>query len=426
MPTASKRTAAIAFAALLVGTIVLVAATAGLGKPSLPDGAKAFVEDSPGGEVSQAQFDAALTQAAARQGAQAEAPEPGTPQYDQLKETAMADVLLARWVRGEAAELGIEVSDRETDAELEKIVEEQFGGQEAFDKFLEESSFSPEDARERVELQLLSTRIQEQVLGTEPPTIPDDEIAEYYDENVDQFKTPETRDVRTLLNPDEAKAQEALDQLSEDDSPGNWKKVTEQLSTDEATAPLGGLRQGVVSGQNEPALDAAIFAAAEGELVGPIKGDSGFYVVQVVAVNEAQTQPLDDQVSQQINQTLGAERQQETATSYQEGFLERWRANTVCADDVAIDRCSNAPPPPDACQGDDEGEEPGLDPLTGEPVVGCPAFVPSMRPVPPSSAGEAVAAGLPQGPQYPVPPEPTLPADAQQIPGGAPAPVPGG
>lgn len=435
MPTVSKRTAAIALTALLVGTIILVAATAGLGKPSIPDGAVAFVDGAPDGEVTQEQFDAALAQAAARQGAEGgdtTVPEPGTPQYDLLKETAMADLLLARWVRGEAQELGIEVSDREIDAELEKIVEEQFGGQKEFDRFLEESSFSPEDARERVQLQVLSGRIQEQILGTEPPTVPDEEIQEFYDENIEQFETPETRDVRTLLNPEEGEAQEAFDELSGDDSPGSWKQVTRELSTDEATAPLGGLRQGVVAGQNEPALDEAIFGAEEGELLGPIEGEAGFYVVQVVAINPASTQELDEQVSEQISQTLGAERQQEIATNYQEGFLERWRTATVCAEEQAIDRCANAPAPPDACLGDDEGETPAVDPVTGEPAEGCPAFVPSTRPVPPELAGDDSAVGKPQGPQYPVPPAPAAPPPgAQPIPGGAPpgqppAPVPGG
>ena len=436
MLTPSKRTIALAFAALLAGTIVLVAATTGIGKPSLPDDAVAFVEEAPDGAVTQEQFDAALAQAAARQGAaqggEVTVPEVGTPQYDLLKETAMADLLLARWVRGEAAELGIEVTDREIDTELEKIIKDQFGGQKEFDKFLEESSFTSDDARERVQLQLLSSRIQEDILGTEPPTIPDEEIQAFYEDNIEQFQTPETRDVRLLLNPDETKAQEAFDQLSDDDSPGSWKQVTSKLSTDEATAPLGGLRQGVVEGQNEPALDEAIFGAAEGELVGPIDGEAGFYVAQVTAINPEQTQELDDRTRDQISQSLGAERQQEIASDYQDSFLEKWRARTVCSDEVAIDRCSNAPPPPDACQGDDEGEEPAVDPTTGEPAEGCPAFVPSTGPVPPSSAGDEAATGLPQAPQYPAPPAPAaLPPGAQPLPGGAapgqpPPPVPGG
>jgi parvulin-like peptidyl-prolyl isomerase len=427
MLSGSKRTAAIVFAALLAVVVVLVAATSGIGKPSLPeDDLVAFVEDAPDGEITQEQFDAALEQAAARTGVN-QAPEPGTPQYDALQETAMADLLLARWVSGEAEDLGIEVSEREVEEELDTIINEQFGGQQQFDRFLEQSRFTEEDAAERVRLQLLSTRIQEDVIGAELPDVPDEEVESYYEENVEQFETPETRDVRQILNPDEAEAQEAFDRLSEDDSPANWKRVARQLSTDEATSELGGLRQGVALGQSDPALEEALFSAPEGEVTGPIETGAGFYVFQVDAINEASTQELDDQTRQQIEQTLASEAQQEAAAAYQADFLATWRARTVCADDYTIDRCGNAPPPPDACTGDDEGEEEPTNPTTGEPSEGCPAFVPSTQPVPPSSAGQAGATGLPQGPQGATAPAPALPPGTQTIPGvpqGAPPPTP--
>jgi foldase protein PrsA len=426
MRSGPKRSVVIAFAALLAGVVVLVAATSGIGKPGLPnDDAVAFVDEAPDGEVTQEEFDAAIEQAAARQQV-AEVPEPGTPQYDLLQETAMADLLLARWVNGEADELGIEVTDREIDAELETIITDQFGGQKEFDKFLQQSKFTEEDALARVRLQLLSQRIQEDVLGAEAPDVPEDEVADFYEENIEQFETPETRDVRTLLNPDEAKAQEAFDQLSEDSSPANWKRVTKELSTDEATSGLGGLRQGVTEGQNDPQLDEAIFSAPEGELEGPIETEAGFYVFQVEAITEASTQELDDETKQQIEQTLASQLQQESAAAYQADFLAKWRARTVCADDFAIDRCDNAPPAPDACTGDDDGEEPTPDPVTGEPTEGCPAPVPSTRPLSPSDAGDPGALGKPQGPQGLAPPTPALPPGAQTIPGAPPGSVPPG
>jgi parvulin-like peptidyl-prolyl isomerase len=426
MLAGTKRTAAIGFTALLAVVIVLVAATSGIGKPSLPsDDLVAYVEDAPEGEITQEQFDAAIEQAAARQQMN-EVPPTGTPQYDLLQETAMADLLLSRWVAGEAEELGIEVTDREIQEELDTIINDQFGGQQQFDRFLEQSKFSEEDANERVSLQLLSQRIQEDVLGAEVPDVSDEEVEDYYNENIEQFETPETRDVRQILTQDQAEAQEAFDQLSEDDSPANWKKVAKEFSTDEATADLGGLRQGVVEGQSDPVLDQSIFSAPEGEVIGPVGTDSGFYVFQVDAINEASTQELDDQTRQQIEQTLGSEAQQEAAAAYQSDFLSKWRSRTVCADDFAIDRCSNAPAPPDPCTGDDDGEEAPVDPTTGEASEGCPAFVPSTQPVPPSSAGDPAGVGLPQGPQGVTQPAPALPPGTPTIPGAPPGTAPPG
>ena len=356
----------------------------------------------------------AIEQAAAGQGG--EVPEEGTPQYNAALVPALSDLLLGRWVRGEADERGIEVTDREIDVELQTIIEEQFGGQEEFDKFLEQSGFSEEDALDRVELQLLTQCLQDQVVPQDPeapaPTterqgcqgeeeveITQDEIQKFYDDNITQFETPETRDVRTLLNPDEEKAQEAADRLAEDPTAETWEDVAKELSTEKETADLGGLRPGVQEGQNEPALDEAIFSAAEGEVVGPIEVEgTGFYVIQVDKVNAAATQPLDETTSDQIRQQLVTQEQQQAVTDFQDEFVIKWRARTVCSEDLLADdtdgtvesqlaeRCSNFSVTDDGCLGDDESDELQPDPVTGEvpkEPTGCGAFVPS-RPVIPA------------------------------------------
>ena len=450
MRSISKRTAAFLFAALLALLVGLIAATMGIGKVSLPDDAVAFVDGVGGGEVTQEDFDAAIAQASARQGGQA--PEPGTPQFEAQKVPAISDLLLARWVAGEADERGIKIEEREIQAELETIIDEQFGGQKEFDKFLEDSGFSEEDALDRVKLQLLTQCIQDKVIPQDPEAeqpavqrdgcqgdeevgVTSDEIQAFYDDNITQFETPETRDVRQLVNPDEEKAQEAFDQLSEDPSAENWKAVTKRLSTDEATKDLGGLRQGVAEGQNEPAIDEAILGSEEGEVVGPIESESGlgFYVIMVETVNPADTQPLDEATTQQIRSQLVTQEQQAAVTDFQDAFVAKWRARTVCSDELLAndddgaiqsqlaERCSNFSVTDDGCVGDDEDDELPVDPTTGEQQsdpAGCGAFVPSRPVIPPAglapaSADPAAATGAPAG---------ALPQGVQRIPDATAAP----
>ena len=450
-----KRTAAIIFASLLAILVVLVAATMGIGKPSLPDGAVAFVEDVEDGEVTQEEFDAAIERSA--QGGQP--PEPGTPQFNAAKVPAISDLLLERWVRGEAEERGVEITDREIAAELQTIIDEQFGSQKEFDRFLEESGFSEEEANERVELQLMTQCIQDQVIPQDPeadaPTterggcqgdeevdIAEDDIQAFYDDNISQFETPETRDIRILVNPDEAEAQEAVDQLGDDPTAADWKQVTKELSADEATKDLGGSRPGVAEGQNEPEVDEAIFSATPGEVVGPIETETGFSVLEVEKVNEAQTQPLDEATSDQIRQQLVTQQQQEAITQFQETFVQKWRARTVCSEDLLTgdedgtiesqlaERCSNFSVTDDGCVGDDESDELQPDPVTGEvpeEPEGCGAFVPSRPVVPPltlpdDEEGTGLIApttgsggALPQGPQQIPSEEEALPPGAQPL-----------
>lgn len=400
----------------LVAALVIAGTTSGFGGPSLPADDVAFVEDAADGDITQEEFDAAIEQAAARQQLP-QAPEPGTPQYDLLKESAMGELLVAIWARGEAADLGIEVTDREIDAEREKLIQEQFGSEKAFQKGIKDLGYTEEEARGQIELQVIGQRVQEK-LSEGLPEVSDQEVSEFYGSNIAQFTTPESRDVRKILNPDETKAQDALADLQADDSPGSWKQVAQELSTDEATAGIGGLSQALVEGQSEPELDTAVFDATEGELVGPLETPSGFYVFQVTKVNPETTQELDDPLRDQIRQTLASQQEQAKALAFQQDFLAKWKERTVCADDYVIDRCSNAPPAPDACTGDDDGEEVPVDPATNEPgELACPAFVPSTRPVPPSLAGQVGATGLPQGP---------IAAAPAAVPGAVPIGIPGG
>lgn len=330
----NARTVALAvFAIFVIGALVFVGASEGLGAPSVGDGNVAVVEDAPDGTVTSEEFDRAMMQTAARQGLQ-EVPPEDDPQFQTLQSAALADVTLARWVLGEAEERGIEVTETEVEKELETVKGEQFDSEKAFDKFLEDSGFTLEEARERIKLQLVSDLIQKAVLPEDgDAAVSDDEIEAFYNENTAQFEQPETRNVRVILTKDKADADEALATLEADTTPKTFEQVAKDLSIDEATQSTGGLREGVVEGQSEPALDAEIFSAPEGELVGPFEGDSGFYVIQVEAITEATTTPLDE-ASEQIRQTLLAGRQQQIAAEFQEGFRSKWTARTVCDEDL--------------------------------------------------------------------------------------------
>jgi parvulin-like peptidyl-prolyl isomerase len=409
-PSKRARVAAIALGVLLVGLFAIVAAAQGLGNPEPSDGEVALVEDAAGGDevaITQEELDRAVEQTAARQGLQ-EVPATDDPQYELLQQAAISDLLLGVWVRGEADERGIDVTDREIDEELQTVIEQQFGDQKGFEQFLEQSSFTEEEARERIELQLISNRVQEEVLPSEPP-VGDEEIQAFYDENETQFEQPETRDVRQVLTETEAEAQDALERLERDDSPKAWEELTKDVSVDEPTRSTGGLREGVAQGQSEGLLDQQIFAAPTGELVGPFGTEAGFYVIQVEGVTPAQTTPLSE-ASEQIRQTLISARQQELATAFQEDFITKWSSRTFCAEGFRIDRCANADPPADPCTEELADTQ------------GCDAPVGSTRPQQPGTTGVFGAPapeGLPQGPITPASEQPAegLPPGLTPLPG---------
>jgi foldase protein PrsA len=324
----------------------------------------------------------------------------------------MSSVLLSRWVLGEAQERGIVVSDTEITNQLKQIATQQFGGEKKFQQYLKQAGFSPQQARDTVEQSLITTQLQDQVVP-KAPTLSSGQIESFYEANKSQFSQPETRDVREIVNKDQAKVEQAKALLENDDSPKSWDKVAAKYSTDQATKDTGGLRKGVTTGQSDPAIDGQIFSASQGPLIGPIKGQKSYYLIQVVKITPASTTPL-SQVSTQIKQQLTQGVQQEAATDFQTKFVDKWTQRSFCASGYVVDRCANFTPS-STCTNPDKG---------------CDAFVASTAPVAPGTAtvfpGQASQAA-PQGPQTFA-----TPTSTQQLPpgvigpGGAPSQVPPG
>jgi hypothetical protein len=115
-----------------------------------------------GGVTTKKEFHHALVQAAAQKGLTA-VPVPGGNGYGRIRETAMGELLDDSWIRGQAAEMGIGVRPREVARETEKLKRQAFKNGAQYRRFLRQAHYTRRDVTERVELQLLSERIQERV-----------------------------------------------------------------------------------------------------------------------------------------------------------------------------------------------------------------------------------------------------------------------
>lgn len=428
----SSKTAAIVLGAALVVIVAIVAVTTDLGTESVPDGAVAVVD---GEEISVEDFETALAQSAAAQQLDAP-PAPEDPQYEAIRDEALNSVLDTAWIQGEASERGVEVSDREVQQEFESTKAENFKTEQEYQQFLEMSGFTQEDVDLRVKLQLLSTKIQEQITE-DAATVPDADAEEFYEANKEQFVQPGSRDVRIVLAPDQQDADEALQALQADNSPENWNKVAKELSTDAESKDAGGVREGVTEGTFDPAFEAELFEAPQGEVLGPVQTQEGFYVFQVDQITEERTVPLDE-AREQIDQQLSGQIQQDVFANFLGDYRDRWTERTVCGDDFLFERCDNGDPPApqDPC---DPPEDPSISEEQRQEQIaqaretsGCPPPVISNSPVSPGSFDPFTPPqSAPQRPHPPggddapaaVPPG-ALPPGA--VPGGAPGAAPQG
>jgi len=400
-PAAARRLGLLVFGAAFVVLFAIVAIAEGVGNPSVPSGSVAFVEDVPGdgGDITQEDFDHAL-ELAAKQGGEKKAPKPGDAKYEELKEAALNALFEAAWLEGEAAESGIEVSDAEIAKEKKKLKKESFKSEQEFNEFLKESGFTPADVDERVELQILSTELQEQ-LKEQVPAPSKGEIENYYEAAKDtQFTQKPSRDVRLIVNKDRKQVKEGREALAKDNSEKNWKKVAKEFSEDPTTKANGGLQKGVEEGVLEEPLDEAVFNAPEGQIEGPLKAQRGFTVFEVANTTPESTQELKT-VESQIQATLAQQAEQDYFASFISSFTYTWTGRTFCADGYVTERCSNfkgnghAAAAPPACY--------EADPKGGPPDA-CPAPVNQLVPALPGSVNPLEPRGKPL-PQRPRPKE---------------------
>jgi hypothetical protein len=126
----------------------------------LGDGVVASVEGR--GDITEAEFDRALVIAAKEIG-DGDVPPPGSPKYDEVSASALNQLLDVEWILGEGEERGIAVARGEIRREFEQTKSENFKTEAEYQKFLRDSGFNQAEIYQRVELQLISTRIQDEV-----------------------------------------------------------------------------------------------------------------------------------------------------------------------------------------------------------------------------------------------------------------------
>jgi foldase protein PrsA len=263
-------------------------------------------------------------------------PKPGSRQYEAVKQQVMQFLVSAKWIEGEAKDRGISATAAEVDRQFKQTKDQSFPNDKAYQRFLRTSGQTEEDLKFRVRLDVLSNKIRQQVTeGTDK--VSDDEVKSYYNDNSQQFSQPERRDIEVVLAKKQDKALEAKQRIENGEK---WSKVAKDLSDDPASKDQGGKLLGVTKGQQDPKLDAAVFAAVPKKVAGPIKTDAGYYIFRVNKVTKATKQSL-EQSQQGIRQLLISQKQQKELDQFSTNFRNDWRARTDCASDFTIPDCRN-------------------------------------------------------------------------------------
>ncbi len=257
-------------------------------------------------------------------------------EYQSYLQQVMQFLVSAEWVIGEAQKQGIKVTDQQVATQFATIKKQQFPTVAAYNAFLGSSGMTLADLLLRVKLELLSTQLRNKATaGT--GTVTSAQVANYYNAHKSTYGTPESRNVSIILVKTQADAQAALAAVQKGTP---FAVEAKKVSIDVATKNQGGALTGVVRGQEEQALDTAIFAAPVNKLLGPVKTPFGYYVFIVTKVTPATQQPLSG-VSSTIKQQLLSQNQQAALTKFVNDFTKRWTALTNCRTGFVVMDCKN-------------------------------------------------------------------------------------
>jgi peptidyl-prolyl cis-trans isomerase C len=295
---------------LLLGVAMLVVAGCNPAEPvANVDSQARKVVTFEGGDVTQGELDEFAEQSGVPK---------DDPQYQATVQQIMPQLVSIEIAKAYAQEHDITVSDKEVDQELAKLKEQvgdqarsagqDVSNQEAYEQALKQNNITEEQLREDIRENLPVQEVQERVTGEAEPS--DEEIQNYYEKNKEaQFTTPEQRCVRHILfNKDQKEKAEDIKQQLENG--GDFAKLAKENSQDPGSAENGGDLGCLGKGETVPEFEQAAFGAEQGEIVGPVKTEFGYHILQVTDVKPEQTRSLQE-VESQIRSQLATEKQSE-------------------------------------------------------------------------------------------------------------------
>jgi foldase protein PrsA len=251
--------------------------------------------------------------------------------FTSLSSQVMDFLIKAYWYQGTAHKLGINLTRAQVLAALAKAKKGQFTTSAQFQAFLKQSGQTEQD----IEYRIRRNEIFLKLTKRHPTTVTPAAIAAYYAAHKTQFGTPQTRNMRIVLAKTPARAAAAKKALQRGQS---WTAVAKKYSTDPTTKNKGGALTNVTAGQQDAALSKAAFAAPVKKLLGPVKGQFGYYVLEVTKITPSTQRSL-AQSTPLIKQTLTGQLAQAAQTAVDSAAKKQWLSKTTCRSQYAMADC---------------------------------------------------------------------------------------
>jgi foldase protein PrsA len=251
--------------------------------------------------------------------------------FTSLSSQVMDFLIKAYWYQADAAKFHVTVSPKEITTSFDQAKQQQFPTQAQFQAFLTQTGQTLQDIIFRVRVNAIFKKLLNKFTTPITPA----QVQTYYQAHLTQFGTPETVNLHFVRTKSAAQAAAAKAALGSGQS---WKAVAKKYSLDAATKDNAGILTGVTKGQEEAAFNKAIFAAKVNKVVGPVKGQFGYYVFELTKITTATQQSLTT-ASTQIKGLLSQEQQTAAQTKLDARAKKDWFKKTTCRKAYAMADC---------------------------------------------------------------------------------------
>jgi len=190
-----------------------------------------------------------------------------------------------------------------------------------------------EELRKRLVVQRVMRQYQT------PPTISDEQVRTYYDQNPTLYSTTQIHASHILLK-DEAAARAVLAEVKA--SPDKFADIAREKSTDPVSAKKGGDLGTFGPGRMVPDFERVAFSLKPGEISDVVKTQYGYHIILVSERKEGDQRPF-EQVKEQIRATLRNKALQDQV----QGHFDQLRKDAdVKVNDEALARVTPPAPTP--------------------------------------------------------------------------------
>ena len=131
-----------------------------------------------------------------------------------LQEQAFDSLVMQALLRQDAEKRGIKIKEKEIDVAIDSFKANLAAeGKDAYQKFLQENNLSEKELREEARMQLLVNQLQKKINAS--ITIEEEELQQYYQENIVSFQEAAGMQISHILVATDREARELLTQLQQ-------------------------------------------------------------------------------------------------------------------------------------------------------------------------------------------------------------------